>query len=70
MVTTFDETRVPADDQTLGQEIVRTFCEEQGVTYTQVPLLTSYGIVIRYLNAVGLRARDPFTCPLVSMYRG
>ena len=24
---TFDETRVPADDQTLGQEIVRTFCE-------------------------------------------
>ena len=53
-----------------AQPIVRSYCEEQGVTYTQVPLLTSYGIVIRYLNAVGLRARDPFTCPLVSMYRG
>lgn len=25
--STFDMTRIPADDQTLGQEIVRTFCE-------------------------------------------
>jgi hypothetical protein len=31
--------------------------------------MTSYGIVVRYLNAVGLRSRDPFACPLVQQYR-
>jgi fatty acid desaturase len=61
---------MPRPNLRRAQPIVRSFCHEQGITYTQVPLLTSYGIVIRYLNAVGLRARDPFTCPLVSMYRG
>lgn len=33
------------------------------------PLLRSYGIVIRYLNRVGLGARDPFACPLVAELR-
>jgi fatty acid desaturase len=61
---------MPRPNLRRAQPIVRSFCEKQGVVYTQVPLLTSYGIVIRYLNAVGLRARDPFTCPLVSIYRG
>ncbi|RKS75524.1 fatty acid desaturase [Motilibacter peucedani] len=53
----------------LAQPIVRRFCAEHGVAYTQTSLLSSYGIVVRYLNAVGLRARDPFTCPLVALYR-
>ncbi len=52
-----------------AQPIVRQFCEQQGVTYTQMSLVRSYGIVVRYLNQVGLRARDPFLCPLVSQYR-
>ena len=29
----------------------------------------SYGIVIRYLNRVGLAARDPFDCPMVNQFR-
>jgi fatty acid desaturase len=49
--------------------IVKAFCERHGVTYTQTSLMESYGIVVRYLNQVGLGARDPFTCPLVQMYR-
>ena len=51
------------------QPLVRAFCEEHGVAYTQTSLLASYAIVVRYLNAVGLRARDPFTCPLVQQFR-
>jgi hypothetical protein len=35
-----------------------------------VGLFTSYVIVTRYLNAVGLRARDPFECPLAAQLRG
>jgi hypothetical protein len=36
------------------------------VPYTQTTLLESYRIVIRYLNSVGLKNRDPFLCPLVA----
>ena len=52
-----------------AQPLVRAFCEEHGVAYTQTSLMASYAIVVRYLNAVGLRARDPFTCPLVQQFR-
>jgi fatty acid desaturase len=51
------------------QPIVREYCELHDVKYTEVGLFTSYGIVIDYLNNVGLRARDPFQCPLVELYR-
>ncbi|MEO7060880.1 MAG: acyl-CoA desaturase [Lapillicoccus sp.] len=52
-----------------AQPIVRAFCLEQGITYTETTLAASYGIVVRYLNTVGLSQRDPFACPLVSEYR-
>jgi hypothetical protein len=35
------------------------------VAYTQTTLWRSYGIVLRYINRVGLGERDPFECPLV-----
>ena len=45
-------------------EIVREYCESRGILYTEVGLFTSYGIVIRHLNEVGLGADgDPFDCP-------
>jgi fatty acid desaturase len=44
-------------------EIVREYCAALDVPYTSVELFTSYGIVIRYFNSVGLAARDPFDCP-------
>ena len=49
--------------------IVRENCETTGLEYTETSLWRSYGIVIRYLNRVGLAARDPFTCPAVRSYR-
>ncbi|WP_314501878.1 acyl-CoA desaturase [uncultured Microbacterium sp.] len=45
--------------------IVRAYCATHGVAYTATGLLESYGIVIRYINRVGLGERDPFACPLV-----
>ena len=48
------------------REIVREACDTHGVPYTETTLWKSYGIVIRYLNDVGLAARDPFECPMVS----
>jgi fatty acid desaturase len=52
-----------------AQPLVRAFCDEHGVTYTETSLMGSYAVVVRYLNAVGLRARDPFACPLVQQFR-
>ena len=49
--------------------IVREFCETNNVPYTETSLLQSYAIVIDYLNRVGLAARDPFDCPMVSEFR-
>ena len=51
------------------QPIVRQFCADQRIPYTETSLARSYAIVIRYLNEVGLAARDPFQCPLAAEYR-
>ncbi|GAA3210420.1 acyl-CoA desaturase [Microbacterium terregens] len=45
--------------------LVREYCARHGVPYTATGLFESYGIVIRYINRVGLGERDPFACPLV-----
>ena len=47
-----------------GFRSVREYCASKGIVYTEVRLLTSYGIVIRHLNEVGLGVSgDPFDCP-------
>ena len=51
------------------QPIVAAYCAAHGVPYTQTTLWQSYRAVIRYLNTVGLRGRDPFLCPLVAQRR-
>ncbi|WP_406056520.1 fatty acid desaturase family protein [Kribbella sp. NBC_00889] len=51
------------------QPIVREYCALHGVAYTEVGLFESYRIVVDYLNNVGLRARDPFQCPLATELR-
>lgn len=52
-----------------AREIVRDHCKTLGVPYTETSLWRSYGIVIAYLNRVGLAARDPFDCPMAGTYR-
>lgn len=48
---------------------VKPFCEERSVPYTETSLFSAYRIVVRYLNKVGLSARDPFQCPMVAGFR-
>jgi fatty acid desaturase len=49
--------------------VVRAYCAEHAIPYTQVSLGRSYAIVVRHLNEVGLGDRDPFVCPLVATAR-
>ncbi len=49
--------------------IVREFCRERGVSYTETTLIGSYRIVLRYLKRVGLKHADPFECPVAAQFR-
>ena len=52
-----------------AREIVREQCRALRVPYTETTLWRSYGIVVAYLNRVGLSARDPFDCPMAAQLR-
>lgn len=60
---------MPRPNLPLARLMVIEHCETVGVPYTETDIITSYGIVIRYLNRVGLSARDPFECPMVAELR-
>lgn len=49
-------------------EIVREYCASKDITYTEANLMESYGIVIAYLNRVGMSAGDPFDCPAAARF--
>lgn len=51
------------------QPLVRESCVTHRVAYTEKSLFASYGVVVRYLDNVGLAARDPFGCPLATELR-
>ncbi|MFJ5955831.1 fatty acid desaturase family protein [Paenarthrobacter sp. NPDC092416] len=48
--------------------IVRTFCAKHSIPYTETTLAQSYGIVVSYLNEVGLAAGRGFDCPVASTH--
>ncbi len=60
---------MPRPNLRRARDIVIPFCAEREVTYAETTLARSYGIVVRYLNRVGLGARDPFECPVVATLR-
>jgi fatty acid desaturase len=47
-----------------ARQLVREHCRANDVPYTETSLLRAWGIVVRYLNRVGLAARDSFRCPV------
>lgn len=49
--------------------LVRAHCAEHGVPYTETDLWSAYRQLLGYLNTVGVRAADPFRCPLVATLR-
>jgi fatty acid desaturase len=48
-----------------AQAIVRSYCRQHGIRYTETSIWRAYATILRYLNRVGLRQRDAFACPLV-----
>lgn len=52
-----------------AQELVKEYCQAHSIKYTETGLFQSYGIVVQYLNEVGLSARDPFDCPMTQRFR-
>ncbi|UZX02607.1 acyl-CoA desaturase [Arthrobacter sp. CDRTa11] len=50
-------------------KIVREYCQKHQVPYTETTLLQSYGIIVRYLNDVGLAAGRHFECPMATVTR-
>ncbi|SDR84055.1 Fatty acid desaturase [Paraoerskovia marina] len=61
---------MPRPHLAAARRLVRQHSLENGVPYTETSLVQSYVIVIRYLNRVGLGARDPFDCPPARALRG
>ena len=49
--------------------IVRQFCQDASITYQEVTITRAWVLVTAYLNRVGLSARDPFQCPMISAFR-
>ena len=49
--------------------LVADYLRAHDVPYTQTGLFSSYAIVVRYINRVGLGEHDPFDCPLVAERR-
>ncbi|GAB3759077.1 fatty acid desaturase family protein [Microlunatus parietis] len=48
---------------------VRDYCRRHGVSYTETSLVQAYRDLMGYLNQVGLKNRNRYTCPLVREYR-
>jgi len=60
---------MPRPNLRRAQLIIKPFCIDNSVAYTETTLAKSYGIVVRHLNKVGLGAGDPFECPMVAALR-
>jgi hypothetical protein len=52
-----------------AQKLAKAYCAAHSIHYTETSLGESYGIVIRYLNRVGISAGgDPLDCPTAAAY--
>jgi fatty acid desaturase len=60
---------MPRPNLKLVSPMVRDHCRTHEIPYAELGLFASYGVVIDYLNNVGLRARGPFDCPLAMQLR-
>jgi fatty acid desaturase len=53
-----------------AHKIVTRYCNENGIPFKETGLFESYGIVIRYLDKVGLSTNsNPFVCPMIAELR-
>ena len=59
---------MPRPHLSLARKLVRDHCRTYDVPYTETNLATAQLIVMRYLNRVGLAARDSFSCPVAGQF--
>lgn len=52
-----------------AQPIVRAYCAEKGVAYSETGLFEAFAVVVRYLDRVGIGARSEASCPLTATLR-
>ncbi|GAA4192530.1 acyl-CoA desaturase [Gryllotalpicola kribbensis] len=46
--------------------LVRAFCKERNVTYTETGIRQAFRSVTNYIDNVGLGDQDPFECPMIA----
>ncbi|MFL4476799.1 fatty acid desaturase family protein [Paeniglutamicibacter sp. ORCA_105] len=52
------------------RKFVREHCSRHEIGYTERSMTEAFFTVVKYLNQVGMKNRDPYVCPLVQRYRG
>ncbi|MFW3171322.1 acyl-CoA desaturase [Geodermatophilus sp. CPCC 206100] len=52
-----------------AQPLVRAHCAARGVRYTEMGLVETFGVVVRYLDRVGIGQRDAYQCPVTQQFR-
>jgi fatty acid desaturase len=60
---------MPRPNLRRAQTIVRDYCREHGIVYTETSIWRAYARILRYLGKVGLRRTDAFGCHLLQQYR-
>ncbi len=60
---------MPRPHLATARRLVREHCRSHDVSYAETDLLTAWGIVVAYLNRVGLSAKDSFRCPIAGELR-
>ena len=60
---------MPRPHLKLVRPVVRQYCTDRDVAYTEVGFFASYAAVVDYLNHVGLGARNEYDCPMAALMR-
>jgi fatty acid desaturase len=60
---------MPRPHLAAARRLVREHCQVAGVSYAETNLIAAWGIVVAYLNDVGLAAKDTFRCPVAAQLR-
>ncbi len=60
---------MPSANLARTRVLVRAYCAELGVPYTENSFAGAWRIVLRYLHRVGIGSMDPFDCPAAAAFR-
>ena len=52
-----------------ARKLVMEYSRQQDIPYTEMNLARAHVHVAKYINQVGLKAKEPFVCPVMAAYR-